>query len=184
MRAVMFCGAILLMMAQANAQPTAVSTAQPSSPPLLRAERSAIRTPPPVFSSMPESDVPVRPMQVTMRLGQRTLWNGVLNVGGRTPARVTLSEAVEEGVKCESLRGYGASQNRQIEISLSTFRNPRQDNSFAIYTLNARYVRPPEESAQCDGSRTVGMEQRFVWDRNDTLTFSGDGGLSVTISRP
>ncbi|RVT42081.1 hypothetical protein [Sphingobium algorifonticola] len=184
MRAVMFCGASLLMMAQANAQPTVVSTTSPLPPPVFRAESATARAAPPVFSAMQESDIPVRPMQVMMRLGQRTLWNGVLNVGGRAPARVSLSEAVEQGAGCEPLRGYGSSANRQIEISLSASRSPRQRDGFPIYSLTARYVRPPENSAQCDGSRTVAMDQRFMWESNDTLTFSGDGGLSVTISRP
>ncbi len=150
------------------APPMIIATTPPVPPPMIRMARPSEATQPPLQ------------LEVTVTGEGRTLYRGPLRVGFGYGASINEQASEAPRQLCPGARNWDAMERRSLSLQL----NMRDDEGVPFVTAAVTWQRPmPAVACGAGGSRTVQLSQSARLEPGRSVSFDGDAGLRVTLTR-
>ncbi len=140
---------------------------------------SNLARPAPVLDFQPSEKQPVT-IDVELMAGSSRLWSGSLRLGaphGNASYSQSKNEYAEPCARDPYSGNTSSNQNLRLYIN-RTYSQQEPDQ----FTVNVNWVRPVSE-CEGGGTNTLGLQRRLSLDPGRTVTVSGEGGLTVKLTR-
>jgi hypothetical protein len=146
----------------------------PSPPPVVRMPQSL----PPMA---PTSELPRSTLDVRLSSDSGILYEGILRVGPRSEARVSMDRREAAAESCPSDRYENQSVHTNFNLSISPRVTERSSDAFAVSVSWTRAA--TTDGCAEGGSRTAGFQQQVELAVGEEKSLRGDGGLMLRIRR-
>jgi hypothetical protein len=146
---------------------------------------TSVATDPPAVMVTPALAMRAPPItiDVEVRAAGEALWSGQMRVSGRSGASFSRQQSNAGAAGCEPVEGYYESSARtSLSINMSSTR--RSSNTEGI-DVRVNWDRPSEADS-CQGrrgTRSVAIQETVIIKQGDTVTVTGDGGLTIKLHR-
>ncbi|MBN8819447.1 MAG: hypothetical protein J0I80_12110 [Sphingomonas sp.] len=151
---------------------------------MLAAATPAVPVPPLPVIEMPRA-APTTPVnfEVEVRAGSELLWSGTMRVSGQSPASFTRNKTDAPEAVCAAPVYNSTNSRTSLSLTLTGRRFAQEKTG---YNLRVTWERPGPAADACEAplsTRTVALAQDFSIAPGQSVTVTGDAGLSVTLRR-